>query len=222
MLTIVGNGSVGLVMGCRLAHSGTPILFVARSPQAADALAATGVSVENPATGERTHAQVDAVAGVGNAGEQIGDGPVMLCVRESQIPGVTDELARVAPDVAVVCWQNGVDSEDTLARRFERVIGGVVRLTSTRTSANTAAASGAGRLVLGDFPNGVAPHTEWLARRLRAAGYDVGVSERINADKWLKLCINLMSAPTALIRREDHTGRAFVEIKTRLLEEREP
>ena len=60
MLTIVGNGSVGLVMGCRLAHSGTPILFVARSPQAADVLAATGVSVGDPATGERTHAQVKA------------------------------------------------------------------------------------------------------------------------------------------------------------------
>jgi ketopantoate reductase len=31
--------------------------------------------------------------------------------------------------------------------------------------------------------------------------------------------MNLMSAPNALIRRSDHTTRAFVEIKARLLEE---
>ena len=58
-----------------------------------------------------------------------------------------------------------------------------------------------------------------LADALRRAGYDVGVSTRILEDKWLKLCVNLMSAPNALIRREDHATRAFVEIKARLLEE---
>jgi 2-dehydropantoate 2-reductase len=47
----------------------------------------------------------------------------------------------------------------------------------------------------------------------------VGLSRRIARDLWLKLCINLMSAPNALIRREDHDTRAFVELKARLLEE---
>ena len=53
------------------------------------------------------------------------------------------------------------------------------------------------------------------ADELRAAGYDVGISQRIGEDRWLKLCVNLMSAPNALIRREDHATRAFVEIKAR-------
>ncbi len=108
MLTIVGAGAVGLVMGGRLAHSGTPVLFVTRSSEAAGVLATSGVNVGYPATGEDIHAQVDAVAGVSNAGEQIGDGPVLLCVRGSQVAGVAEELARVAPDVTVVCWQNDV------------------------------------------------------------------------------------------------------------------
>jgi 2-dehydropantoate 2-reductase len=60
---------------------------------------------------------------------------------------------------------------------------------------------------------------ESLAAQLRAAGYDVSLSRRIAEDKWLKLCVNLMSAPNAMIRREDHTTPAFVEIKARLLEE---
>jgi len=219
MLTIVGAGAVGLVMGGRLAHTGTPVLFVTRSSEAAGVLASSGVSVSYPATGEGIHAQVDAVAGVANAGERIGDGPVLLCVRGSHVAGVADEIAAIAPNVPVVCWQNDVGNEETLADRFERVIGGVVRLTSTRTSTASAVAAGPGRLILGDFPSGAGKEAQTLAKRLRAAGYDVGLSDRIGEDKWLKLCINLMSAPNALVRREDHATRAFVEIKARLLEE---
>ena len=63
-------------------------------------------------------------------------------------------------------------------------------------------------------------HTvEALASAFRHAGYDVGVSQRIAEDKWLKLCVNLMSAPNALVVRSDHTHWAFVEVKARLLEE---
>jgi hypothetical protein len=82
-----------------------------------------------------------------------------------------------------------------------------------------ARAVGPGRLILGAHPRGAGPDVEALAQVLRAAGYDVGISQQIGEDRWLKLCVNLMSPPNALIRREDHTTRAFVEIKARLLEE---
>jgi 2-dehydropantoate 2-reductase len=102
---------------------------------------------------------------------------------------------------------------------FSRVIGGCVRQTSTRTADNAAVAVGGGRIVLGLWPSGDAPVVHALADALRRAGYDVGLSTRITEDKWLKLCVNLMSAPNALIRREDHATHAFVELKARLLEE---
>ena len=47
----------------------------------------------------------------------------------------------------------------------------------------------------------------------------MGLSRHIARDLWLKLCINLMSTPNALIRSEDHDTPAFVEIKAQLLEE---
>jgi 2-dehydropantoate 2-reductase len=115
--------------------------------------------------------------------------------------------------------QNDVDGDARLAARFPRVIGIVVRLTSTRLDDAAVRASGAGRLVVGEHPAGAGPETQRLAAALRAAGYLVAVSPRIAEDRWLKLCGNLMSAPNALIARPDHTTRAFVEIKARLLEE---
>jgi len=48
---------------------------------------------------------------------------------------------------------------------------------------------------------------------------DVSISASIGRDKWLKLCVNLMSTPNALVRRPDHTTPEFVEVKVRLLEE---
>ena len=61
---------------------------------------------------------------------------------------------------------------------------------------------GWGRVVLGAWPEGRSAETERLAEDLRAAGYDVGISEHIGADQWLKLAINLMSAPNALVLRD--------------------
>jgi ketopantoate reductase len=74
-------------------------------------------------------------------------------------------------------------------------------------------------VVLGAWPEGRSAETERLAEDFREAGYDVGVSEHIGADQWLKLAINLMSAPNALVLREDHESQAFVRVKIRLLEE---
>jgi 2-dehydropantoate 2-reductase len=74
-------------------------------------------------------------------------------------------------------------------------------------------------VVVGLHPQGSAPEVDALAQDLRRAGLDVGVSSRIAEDRWLKLCVNLMSAPNALIRREDHDSPPFVEVKARLLEE---
>jgi 2-dehydropantoate 2-reductase len=72
---------------------------------------------------------------------------------------------------------------------------------------------------VGSWPDGCDEAAHDLAARFQRAGYDVGLSHDLAQDRWLKLCINLMSAPNALIRREDHAAPAFVRIKVRLLEE---
>lgn len=219
MITLYGAGSVGLVIGARLARAGSRVLFVTRHPEAAREIAEAGVRFEDPGSGEAWCAPAAAAAGVEDAAERIGEGPVLFCVRASETEEAARSLAGAAPGAAVVSVQNDVDNEQTLARHFPRVLGAVLRQTCTRTGPNAAVATGAGRIVLGAHPEGGGPDVDFLAARLRAAGYDVGLSRRIAEDKWLKLCVNLMSAPNAMIRREDHTTHAFVEIKARLLEE---
>ncbi len=221
MIAVLGAGAVGLTVGARLARAGRRVLFVTRRAEAAAAIARDGVRLEDPASGESLCARdgVEAVCTVSAAGPRIGEGPVLVCVRATDTASVAEELSRAAPHAVVASLQNDVGNAAALAARFARVVGGVYRQTCTRTSDASVLALGAGRIVLGAFPQGRSTEAERLARELRAAGYDVGVSERIAADQWLKLAVNLMSAPNALVVRDDHETQAFADVKARLLEE---
>jgi 2-dehydropantoate 2-reductase len=219
MWSVVGAGSVGLALGARLTRGGCRVRLVTRDAEAARILDRDGIHVEDPASHERWNTAVEAVAGIENADLSASDLPVLICVRATETTSVADRLAACAPSAAVVSVQNGVDNDELLAGHFESVIGAVWRQTCTRVAPNRVRFTGQGRVVIGLHPRGTAPAVERLASDLRRAGYDVGISSCIAEDRWLKLCVNLMSAPNALIRREDHTTRAFVEVKARLLEE---
>jgi len=218
-ITVYGAGAVGLVVGARLARAGDEVVFLVRRREVADRIDAEGVHFEDPASGASWSARVRAVASAGELPEEFRAGPIFFCMRASQTAPAARALAEVAPRAWVASFQNGIDNEPALALHFPLVLGAPLRQTCTRTAANQARAVGCGRVVLGRHPSGGGPELLALGSRLRAAGYEVGISERIAEDRWLKLCMNLTSAPNALIRRADHTTRAFVEIKARLLEE---
>jgi 2-dehydropantoate 2-reductase len=220
VIAILGAGSVGLVLGARLAAAGTRVIFLTRSEEQAARIRAEGVAAEDLIADRRSAATADAISLARFSSNGIAaDLPVLVCTRGEALAGAARALARAAPRALPVCMLNDVPHEAALAALFPGVIGGVVRVTCTRRDARSAVCAGSGRIVLGDHPSGVGEATRSLALALRGAGFDVGLSARIADDKWLKLCINLMSAPNALVRRPDHATRAFVELKARLLEE---
>jgi 2-dehydropantoate 2-reductase len=219
MQIVIGAGAVGLALAARLARVGLPVRLVTRDDVAARCLASGGIRVEDPKSGEHWSAPVDAVAGIENADLRAADRPLLICVRAGDTEALASRLAEVAPDAAVVSVQNGVEGDALLEKRFRRVIGAVWRQTCTRVEPDLVRFMGRGRVVIGLHPQGSAPEVDYLAQDLRRAGFDVGVSARIAEDRWLKLCVNLMSAPNALVRREDHDSQPFVEVKARLLEE---
>jgi len=218
-IAVYGAGAVGLVVGARLARAGSDVLFITRRREVAELIESDGVRCHDLAADEAWAVGVPAAAGIRAAAERLEDGPVLFCMRRSETAEAAAALARARPRAVVASLQNDVDNEEILARHFATVIGGVYRQTCTRTAPNSAVTAGAGRVVLGAYPRGAGTSATALAAAFRAAGYDVGLSPCIARDLWLKLCVNLMSAPNALIRREDHQTRAFVELKVRLLEE---
>lgn len=215
--TIVGAGSVGLALAARLAAGGVRVLLVTRRPEAARLLAERGLVAEDPATRVRRGLAVRATAEP--AAVDATAGPVFVCTRVDAVGEVARALGSRAP--ALVTFQNDVVSEEDAARFAPRVIGGVWRETVTRLADDrvTYQLERPGRAIVGLAPAGGGADVEAVAALLRRGGIDVSVSPAIARDKWLKLCVNLMSTPNALVRREDHATPEFVEVKARLLEE---
>ncbi|MEE2663246.1 MAG: 2-dehydropantoate 2-reductase N-terminal domain-containing protein [Myxococcota bacterium] len=217
-LAIVGAGSVGLSLTARLAASGSDVWLLARRAESALAIAARGIDVYDPASGDRLNARPAAVSTLERC-DALDGRLLIVCVRAPDSEALAPRLAGLAPEATVVCAQNDVDNEDRFSRHFRSVIGVVVRQTCARTAPNAVNALGAGRLIVGAHPSGETDAVGALADAFRLAGFDVGISPRIGEDKWLKLCINLMSVPNALIHPDEHTAPAFVEIKATIVEE---
>lgn len=214
---VVGAGSVGLTLAARLRRAGRRVRVLVRRPEAAHRLA-QGLVVEDPATGATERIDLEAEVDLDRALEAA-DGPIFVCVRGPDVPALARTLGARAAGSWVVSFLNDVVHEDVFAERGLRTVGGVWRETCTRVDDARVRFRGRGRAVVGLHPEGRAPEADRVAASLGEAGLDVGLSARIAEDKWLKLCVNLMSAPNALVRPEDHETHAFVETKARLLEE---
>ena len=217
--TVVGAGSVGLTLAARLRASGQSVRLITRRPEAAARLREEGLQAEHAATGERKTWEVEAAAW--SEAPDCDSEPVFLCTRGDAVEAACRDIHQRAPSSPVVTFQNDVVCEEIAARFVDRVIGGVWRETCTQLSDHEVRflMDRPGRAILGRHPSGSSDEVDSLAEMLERAGIRTGVSTDILADKWLKLCVNLMSAPNALVVRGDHDDGTFVEVKARLLEE---
>jgi ketopantoate reductase len=197
MYTVFGAGSVGTVLASLLAEGERPVRIAGRN--AVSELRAEGddetVRVRVPVTTDP-------------------EGTILLCVQEPEV----ENVCAAWPEREVVTFQNGVASEEVAARHC-RVIGGVWRMTCTLVEPGRARFTRRGRVVIGRPPEGEDSAVRAIASDLCAVGLDVGVSTRIGRDKWLKLFVNLTSAPNALVRPGDHDLPEFGALKAALLEE---
>jgi 2-dehydropantoate 2-reductase len=215
VITVFGAGAIGLTLAARLARAGHAVRVCTRRTEDAAQLERGGIAVEEPETGAAWSARVFA-----HAGPPIAETDrIFACVRGPQTEAAAAAIAATSPEARIVNVQNGVDGDAIFARRFRSVVGAVIRQGCTRVAEGRVRAIAAGRIAVGRVPTGVDADVEAVAELLRGAGYDVGVSPRIADDRWLKLCINLMSTPNALVRPAEHAEPTFAIGKARLLEE---
>jgi ketopantoate reductase len=132
-------------------------------------------------------------------------GTILLCVHESDVA----ELAPRFERQTVVTFSNGVTAERVAAEHCN-VIGGIWRMTCTLLTPGRALFTRRGRVVL---------QRSAVADDFFAAGFDVGQSDDIEADLWLKLLCNIGSTPNAIIRSADHTDPRFGALKADLVAE---
>ncbi|MEM5314930.1 2-dehydropantoate 2-reductase [Paraburkholderia sp. JHI869] len=178
---VLGAGAVGCYYGGMLARHGHDVVFIGR-PSHVAAMSQDGLRIQSQAFDVRlpvrAETQIEAAASAD---------VVFVCVKSTDTAEAARRLGQVlAPGAIVVSLQNGVDNAALLRERVAQpVICAAVYVASEM--------AGPGHLLhhgRGDLAIEATPHSEALARVLRAAKIPTQIAADVHATLWQKLILN--------------------------------
>ncbi len=217
-IAVVGAGGVGGYFGGLLAHSGTPVVFIARGAQLR-AIRTRGLRVEAP-DGGFLLAPVDAT----DDATEIGPVDlVLLCVKTYDLAeAIEHSRPLVGPHTAVLTIQNGVEAPGLAAAAFgaAAVLPGLVYSeVSLREPGVIVQGAAPRRIVLGEPGGGASERAQACAAAFASAGVDAVVSPNIQGALWAKFCfICALAGCTTLTRQPlgallaDTEGRSLLDL----------
>ncbi len=216
-ICIVGAGSIGGLLGVRLAQSGNDVTLIARGPNLA-AVQKDGMRLVEE-DGTEIVARLKATHRIQEAGPQ---DLVILGMKAHQVAAVVEELpAMYTDDTMVMTAQNGIPwwyfcktGGDYEGQRLEsvdpggrvadhlpvdRVIGTVVYPAAEITSPGVIRHIEGNRFSVGEVDNADTPRIQQVSQTLREAGFKAPVLSDIRAEIWLKLWGNLSFNPISAL-----------------------
>ena len=187
-IAILGAGAIGLYYGARLALAGRDVSFLARSDLTAIRERGITLTVEG-------REDVLKPAAVFARAEDIG--PVDLVILTLKATA-NAELAHLLPPLLgpatrVLTLQNGLGSEDTVARWVDRdrILGGLCYIACMRLAPAEVTCLHAGSIALGEADGPARERTRELAASFESAGVACRVVDDLVAARWRKLIWNV-------------------------------
>jgi len=213
---IVGAGAIGGLFGARLARSGVNVTAIARG-KTAEALRTHGIRLQT-----REDSFVASVRVAESAAEAGPQDVVIVAVKEPALRSVAPMIAGLlSPSTTVVTAMNGVpwwffhgiggahegfslksvDREGEIARAIptRHVVGAVLHLAASTPEPGVVRHDIGHRMIIGEPSGGASSRVDAVAAMFRAAGMDVEISPRIQADIWYKLWGNMTMNPVSAI-----------------------
>jgi 2-dehydropantoate 2-reductase len=198
-VTIVGAGSLGLVLAAALAGGGHLVTLLARALSAA-ALRDRGVievsgqlALSVPVAG--LPANYGRVAVTEHAGELPGADALLFTSKGHDLPQSIEEVAGSWPverreGSFVAGLQNGVVKDELLVAAFgnSAVVGAATVLGAERVSPGVATVTGIGTTFFGEFDAPTSSRTELIAAAFAGAGLPSVVVAEIKSLLWAKFC----------------------------------
>lgn len=186
-IAVVGCGAVGSFYGAKLARAGDEVHFLLRSDY--DAVRRQGVRVRSP------EGDFHVLPQCAQQPEEVGPADLVLIGLKTT---ANEQFAKllpplVNPGTALLTLQNGLGSEDQLARLFpaEQIMGGLCFVCLNRVAPGVIQHIGYGQVVLGEFQRRPEARTRDLAARFSAAGVPCTVTDNLARAHWEKLVWNI-------------------------------
>lgn len=191
---VLGAGSLGTLWAARLARAGLPVRLILRSDERlADYTRAGGLTLIEQGAPQRYAIAAETLDS---------DAPIQRLLLASKAYDALDAAKRLAPrlaqDATVVLLQNGLGSQDAVARHLQgrRCVYASSTEGAFRQADFQVVFAGAGHTWLGDPLRPAAP--QWLAD-LQAAGIPHQWSAEILDKLWRKLALNCAINPLTVL-----------------------
>lgn len=187
-IAILGAGAIGLYYGARLALAGRDVSFLARSDLTAIRERGITLKVEG-------REDVLKPAAVFARAEDIGPVDlVILTLKATANAELTHLLPPLlGPATRLLTLQNGLGSEDTVARWVDRdrILGGLCYIACMRLAPAEVTCLHAGSIALGEADGPARERTRELAASFESAGVACRVVDDLVAARWRKLIWNV-------------------------------
>ena len=214
---IFGAGAVGSMLGGTLAKNGFDVILVGRKEHV-DKIKNSGLKLIKES--EEWSQKIEAVTNISEVVLKNGD---LICLTiKSARNGEFIKLAQTSQldkNIPVCVFQNGVRNETVVGEYFVNVYGGIVKMTSAMLKPGEILYKREGRIIIGKYPEGIDDTVINIVDVLDRCGFKASVSATLEAERWLKLLINLVNLPVSLVKRNEHEKGEFLDVQRNLISE---
>jgi 2-dehydropantoate 2-reductase len=196
---VYGAGAIGGVVGARLVQGGYDVALIARGAHY-ETIRDRGLRIRSPHD-DATLAipVVDHPSQLSFSAEDV----VILAMKSQDTIGACHALAAGAPpEIAVACFQNGVENERVVLRHFANTYAVCVMSPTSHTEPGVVIAQSApvsGLLDIGCYPNGLDDRADAIAAALNASSFHSIPRPDVMRWKYTKLLMNLANAIEATV-----------------------
>ncbi|MDO8940544.1 MAG: 2-dehydropantoate 2-reductase [Methylicorpusculum sp.] len=197
-ILIIGAGAIGGFYGALLAKSGADVAVVCRSDY--ETVKQQGFSIHSHNLGNWIFRPSQVLK---HAGEYSGSADyVILCTKAVEhIDGPALIKLAVDKNTAIVFIQNGVETEQKMQDAFPQheIISGLAFICCNRLEPGEILHLAYGKLVLGNFPDGISPKTDLLGKLINQAGMTCLTTPDIVTARWQKCIWNAPFNPLSVL-----------------------
>ncbi|MCB1379134.1 MAG: ketopantoate reductase family protein [Alphaproteobacteria bacterium] len=198
-IAVIGAGSMGSVLGGKLARAGTDVTLYDSNRNHIDAIRDRGLTVTDP-DGSFT-LPIVATTDI----SMIADADVALVLVDSNATAVVAPLLRAVlkSDGAALTLQNGIGNVEVLADALgdHRVLAGATFISAAMIGPGHAHNTNIGDTVLGESVGGPSDRASSLAALLRLAGLPATASGNAMGHVWSKFALNCALNPLSALTR---------------------
>jgi 2-dehydropantoate 2-reductase len=196
---VYGAGAIGGVVGARLVQGGHDVALIARGAHY-ETIRDRGLRIRSP------HDDATLAVPVVDHPSRLSfssDDVVILAMKSQDTIGACEALdACTAADLAVACFQNGVDNERVVLRHFANTYAVCVMSPTSHVEPGVVVAQSApvsGLLDIGCYPDGVDDRALAIAAALNASTFHSIARPDVMRWKYTKLLMNLANSIEATV-----------------------